>query len=91
MTAIAGTVNIIFRIFTILVFARVILSWVRIDPYHPTWGPILRFIYQMTEPIMEPVRRLIPPMGGLDWTPLIVLIGLDLLRGVLVNLLLSGF
>jgi YggT family protein len=87
--AIAGAVDIIFRAFTILIFARVIASWIRVDPYHPTWGPILRFIFQATEPIMQPIRRLLPSMGGLDFTPIIVLIGMDLLRGLIVNLLES--
>jgi YggT family protein len=87
--ALANAINIIFRAYTILVFARVIFSWIRVDPYHPTWGPILRFIFQATEPIMEPVRRILPSMGGLDFTPIIVLIGLDLLRGVLINILIG--
>ena len=85
--AIANAIDIIFRAYTILIFARVIVSWIRIDPYHPTWGPILRFIFQATEPIMQPVRRLLPSMGGLDFTPIIVLIGMDLIRGVLVSVL----
>ncbi len=90
MIAVANTINMLFRIFSFIVLARVILSWVRVSPWHPTWGPIIRFIYQATDPIMEPVRRLIPPMGGLDFSPIIVLIGLDLIRGVVVSALLSA-
>jgi YggT family protein len=87
--AIANTVSIILRAYTYLIFARVILSWIRLDPYHPVWGPILRFVFQATEPIMEPVRRIMPSMGGLDFTPIVVLIGLDLIRVMIVNLLYS--
>lgn len=87
--AFANAINIIFRAYTILIFARVIFSWIRVDPYHPTWGPILRFIYQATEPIMQPIRNILPSMGGLDFTPIIVLIGLDLLRGVIINILIG--
>jgi YggT family protein len=87
--AIANAIHIIFRAFTYLVFARVILSWVRVDPYHPFWGPILRFVYQATEPLLNPVRRLMPNMGGLDLSPLIVLVGLDLVRMLLIQILLS--
>ena len=87
--AIANAINIIFRAYTILIFARVIVSWIRIDPYHPFWGPILRFVFQATEPIMQPIRRLLPNMGGLDFTPLIVLIGMDLLRVLLINVLVG--
>ena len=89
MIAFANTINILFRIYSFIVLARVILSWFRISPWHPTWGPIIRFIYQVTDPIMEPVRRFIPPMGGLDFSPIIVLFGLDILRVLVLNLLLS--
>jgi YggT family protein len=87
--AIANAIDLIFRAYTILIFARVISSWIRVDPYHPTWGPILRFIFQATEPIMQPVRRLLPSMGGLDFTPIVVLIGMDLLRGFIVRILVG--
>lgn len=87
--ALANAIHILFRAYTFLIFARVILSWIRIDPYHPTWGPVLRFIYQATEPIMQPVRNILPSMGGLDFTPIIVLIGLDLIRGLLIQVLLG--
>lgn len=88
MIAIASTINLLFRIFSFIVLARVILSWVRVSPYHPTWGPLVRGIYQITEPIMEPVRRMLPAMGGLDFSPIVVLLGLDLLRVLVVNLLI---
>lgn len=79
-------INLIFNIFYILILARVIFSWIRVDPYHPTWGPILRFVYQMTEPIMAPVRNVLPSMGGLDISPIIVLLGIGILRRILISL-----
>ncbi|MCB9008376.1 MAG: YggT family protein [Ardenticatenaceae bacterium] len=87
--ALANAVHIIFRAYTYLILARVILSWIRVDPYHPVWGPILRFVFQATEPIMQPVRRMLPSMGGLDLSPIIVLLGLDLIRGLIVQVLLG--
>ena len=90
MGILALTIDLIFRVLTFLIFARVIVSWIRVSPYHPTWGPIIRFIYQATDPIMEPIRRAIPPMGGLDWSPLIVLLALGFLRNIVFQLL-SGF
>jgi YggT family protein len=80
-------INLIFNFFYILILARVIFSWIRVDPYHPTWGPILRFVYQMTEPIMAPVRNVMPSMGGLDLSPIIVLFGIDILRRILISAL----
>ncbi len=88
MYALASTINTLFQILTFLVIARVVISWVRPDPYHPTWGPIIRIILQLTDPIMEPVRRLMPPMGGLDFSPIIVLFGLDILRRIVISLLI---
>lgn len=89
MYALASTINMLFRIYSFIIIARVIVSWVRVSPYHPTWGPVVRFIYQATEPLMEPVRRFLPAMGGLDFSPIIVLLGLDLLRTLVVGMLLG--
>ena len=79
-------INLIFNGLYILILARVILSWVRVSPYHPTWGPIIRFIYEATEPIMAPVRNLLPAMGGLDFSPIIVLIGIRFIQGFVLSL-----
>ena len=58
------------------VLFRVILSWVAPDPSNP----VVRVVIQITEPLMAPVRRLLPDMGGLDLSPLIVLLGVQLLK-----------
>ncbi len=87
--ALAQIVNLLFQAYTYLIFARVIFSWIRVDPYHPFWGPILRFVHQATQPILEPVRRLMPPMGGFDFSPIIVLLGLNLIRPLVLQVLLG--
>ena len=58
------------------VLLRVILSWVAPDPYNP----VVRIVVQITEPVMAPVRKLLPPMGGFDLSPLVVLLGIQLLQ-----------
>lgn len=58
------------------VLIRVILSWVAPDPSNP----VARVVVQVTEPIMAPCRRLLPSMGGLDLSPMIVLFGVQLLK-----------
>ena len=78
-------INLIYYIFIILLLARVVLSWTRPDPYHPTWGPLMRLVFQITEPVLAPVRRILPPMGGLDLSPLIVWVVASFLRGVLLS------
>ncbi len=86
--ALVQIINLLFNAFYILILARIIFSWVRVSPYHPTWGPIMRFVYQVTDPIMEPIRRIMPATGGIDFSPMIVLILASVLRSVLINTLI---
>ena len=79
-------INAIFTIFYLLILAHIILSWVRPNPYHPVWGPIIRVVNGVMDPIMNPVRRILPPLGGLDFSPMIVLLLARLIQGALVNL-----
>ena len=58
------------------VLARVILSWVAPDPYNP----MVRVVVQITEPVMAPARKLLPPMGGFDLSPIIVLLLIQFLQ-----------
>lgn len=84
-------INFLYWAIFIILLVRMILSFVRIDPYDPTWGFIPRKItpltYQLTEPLLQPIRNLIPPQGGMDFSPLILLIGLALLRSLLFGFL----
>lgn len=65
----------------IVVFARVILSWVSMA-WSPPPGltPLIRVIYDLTEPVLGLFRRYIPPVGGLDLSPLVIFLILSLLR-----------
>jgi YggT family protein len=71
-------VCVIGNLYLLLVFARVLLSWLQIPP-GSGFAPVASFIYRATEPVLGPLRRAIPParMGAmaLDLSPLIVLIG----------------
>jgi len=80
-------IKFLFLVFDILIIARVILSWVRVSPYDPTWGPVVRFIENTTEPFLGPIRRLLPAMGGLDFSPLIVLLISSFLQRLIVGAL----
>lgn len=66
--------NFLFGALSVLILIRVLMSWIpNLDPYNP----LVRLIRQATDPILEPARRLIPPIGGLDLSPLIVLLLID--------------
>jgi YggT family protein len=65
----------VLNIYAIILFARIILSWVTMfwSP-PPALTPVIRVIYELTEPVMAFFRRYIPPIGGLDLSPLIIFI-----------------
>ncbi len=75
---------LVLQLFRWVLIARAIVSWIpNIDPYHPA----VQLLYQITEPVLEPVRRLVPPMSGFDMSFIIVLFGTI----VLENLVRSAF
>ena len=66
----------------VLVIARVVVSWLA-----PSGGGgLVAFIYQATEPILAPIRRVVAPSGGLDWAPLIAMLVLGVLLRLVVKL-----
>lgn len=79
--------NYLFYALEILILARIIFSFVQVSPYHPTWGPVYRFVYNATEPLLGPIRRMLPSMGGLDFSPMVLLILADILRQLLISFL----
>ncbi len=74
------------QLLTILVVVRVLLSWVpSVDYGHP----LISLIVRITDPILQPVRRILPPMGGLDLSPIIALLLLSLVGQLLHQFLVS--
>jgi len=66
-------------LYTIVVFVAVIVSWFQLPPDNP----VSRITRMLTEPVLAPIRKLIPPVGGLDFSPMILLILLRIVRGML--------
>ena len=62
--------------YTIVVFASVLISWVNPPEDHPA----VRAIRALTDPVLNPIRKVLPSMGGLDFSPMVLLIGLQILR-----------
>lgn len=71
--------------YLIVLFARIILSWFPISP-DSGMASVYGFLYSLTEPVLGPIRRVIPPLGmggmGLDLSPLVVFFGISILRSV---------
>lgn len=78
--ALPELVSLAIDIFIFTVLIRVVLSWVNPDPYHPVAG----LLDSLTDPVMRPARRMLPPVGGLDLSPVLVMVGLVLLKMLLV-------
>jgi YggT family protein len=68
-------------LYTIVILATVILSWIRLSP----GNPLSQLLHRLTEPVLAPARRVIPPLGGLDLSPLLVLVGLQAIRSILIR------
>ena len=69
-------------LYSLVLLASVILSWVRLDPDNA----IVRVVNQLTEPVLSRVRQILPSAGGFDFSPMVVLLGLQLLKSLLVRL-----
>ena len=72
-------------IYTLIILIRVFMSWIRPNPYHP----LVRLIYNVTEPVLEPIRRIIPPIGmGIDISPIVAFFLIRIIRRVILSLLI---
>lgn len=79
----ATVIYYLLNIYMWIIIIRALISWVNPDPYNP----IVRFLYQVTEPILYPIRRRLPFMGGIDLSPIIVLLVIIFLQVFLVKTL----
>lgn len=82
LIATASALGLILNLYMWIVIARAILSWVNPDPRNP----IVRFLYNATEPLLYRVRRSVPAIaGGIDFSPIIVIVGIYFLQAFLVQ------
>ena len=83
-----GLVCSFLSLYLILLFARIILSWFPVSP-GGAMAQIFSFLYTVTEPVLGPVRRAIPPIGmggmGFDLSPIIVIFGVQILERVIFD------
>jgi YggT family protein len=85
LMAVANVLNFVLLAFMWIVIARAILSWVNPDPYNP----IVRFIHNVTEPVLYKIRTKLPiNFGGIDFSPIIVILAVYFLRDFVVKSLL---
>lgn len=82
LAAIAKVLDVALSIFMWIIIARAILSWVNPDPYNP----IVRFIHNITEPVLHQIRKRLPlNFGGIDFSPILVLLAVIFLQQFVVQ------
>lgn len=82
MSVVAYFIVVLARVLNVAILARVVLSWMSVDPR----SGLARWVYEITEPIMGPIRRLLPSLGGLDISPMIALVLVSVAERVLLTL-----
>ncbi|MCU0538384.1 MAG: YggT family protein [Desulfobacterales bacterium] len=86
LVALAKVLSLVLNIYMWVIIARAVLSWVSPDPYNP----IVRFIHGLTEPVLSQVRRRLPLIfGGIDLTPMAVLLVIIFLETFVVSTLIE--
>ena len=82
LLAVAKLVDYVLYAYMWIVVIRALLSWVNPDP----WNPIVRFLHQVTEPVLRPIRRRLP-LTGIDFSPVVVILVIYFLQRFLVRVL----
>ena len=72
------------NLYVLAIFGRIVLSWFPVSP-GGAMASIFSFLYTITEPVLGPLRRVIPPLGGFDLSPIVAVIGLQILANALVG------
>jgi YggT family protein len=81
LLAIAKITDIVLTLYLYIIIARALLSWVNPDPYNP----IVNFLYRITEPVLYRVRRVMPDMGGIDLSPMLIMLGIFFIQKFAIN------
>jgi YggT family protein len=81
MGAILNVLFLVLNVYQLILLARVLITWF---PDIDRGNPIVRFLFDVTEPVLEPIRRALPQTGMMDFSPLIVFLGISVLQRILV-------
>lgn len=73
---VAGALDIALEVYKWLIFIRILTSWFNPNPNQP----IMKFLYDITEPVLAPARKLLPSFGGIDFSPILVFMLISFLQ-----------
>ena len=84
MNTVVEILSMVLQIYSYVLLARALLSWIpNLDPYNP----IVQILFRITEPVLDPIRKLIPPLGGMiDISIIVAFFGIMMLQYLLVSL-----
>jgi len=83
-SALYQVISLVFEIYIFIVIARALVSWVNPDPYNP----IVRFLYNATEPVLSRMRRYLPlQFSGIDLSPIALLLALSIVEQLLLQII----
>ena len=86
LIGVAKVLDIVLTLYMWVIIARAVISWVNPDPYNP----IVRFLQSVTEPVLYPIRRRLPlGLGGIDFSPILVILAVIFLQAFVVRSLLD--
>ena len=84
--AVIQLVQTLFAVYSFILLARVLTSWVQIDPYNP----IIRILYQLTEPLLGTIRRFLPQTGMMDFSPIVAFVLITIVERIVVSMMVSA-
>ncbi|MCK9328403.1 MAG: YggT family protein [Candidatus Cloacimonetes bacterium] len=73
------------EIYTVIIIIRAVISWFSPSPYNPLY----RLLIQITEPVLDPIRRIMPNLGGIDLSPILLIFIIHIVRTILLRFLFS--
>ncbi|MFT6295273.1 MAG: YggT family protein [Glaciecola sp.] len=80
-----GVLLFIINIYYYAIIGSIIMSFVMMFSGSTNPHPLLQLIWQLTEPVMGPIRKIVPPMGGMDFSPIFIFIGIQLVQNFLIT------
>jgi YggT family protein len=83
LASVGELIALLLNVYMVAIIVHVIISWVNPGSYNPVTG----LLYSLTEPVLQPIRQLLPPVSGIDLSPLFALIGLQVLKMLILPLL----
>ncbi|MBK6896975.1 MAG: YggT family protein [Alphaproteobacteria bacterium] len=95
MFALVWVIGTLVQVYIFVIILQVALSWAiafdLVNANNEAARNLTQLLHKLTDPVYKPIRKYVPPVGGIDLTPLIVIIGIQIIAGLLFKLLIGSF